>query len=75
VEQLALTIPEACAAARVGRTVLYMAIASGALPARKRGRRTLVLPADLKEWVEKLPMIKAAADQAGGKIRRREVAL
>lgn len=54
-EQLALTVPEACAAARVGKTVLYQAIASGALRARKRGRRTLVLPGDLREWVERLP--------------------
>jgi excisionase family DNA binding protein len=54
-EQLALTVAEACAAARVGKTVLYEAIASGALVARKRGRRTLVLPADLSDWIARLP--------------------
>jgi excisionase family DNA binding protein len=54
-EQLALTVAEACAAARVGKTVLYQAIASGALVARKRGRRTLVLPADLRDWIARLP--------------------
>jgi excisionase family DNA binding protein len=54
-EQLALTVAEACAAARVGKTALYEAIASGALVARKRGRRTLVLPADLNDWIERLP--------------------
>jgi excisionase family DNA binding protein len=54
-EQLALTVAEACAAARVGKTVLYQAIASGELIARKRGRRTLVLPADLRDWITRLP--------------------
>lgn len=58
-EQLALTVPEACVAARVGKTVLYQAIASGALRARKRGRRTLLLPADLREWVGRLPTIES----------------
>jgi excisionase family DNA binding protein len=58
-EQLALTVAEACLAARVGKTVLYEAIASGRLAARKRGRRTLVLPEDLKRWIEALPAIKS----------------
>jgi excisionase family DNA binding protein len=56
-EQLALTVAEACAAARVGRTALYQAIASGALIARKRGRKTLLLPADLQTWIATLPQM------------------
>jgi excisionase family DNA binding protein len=57
-EQLALTVADACAIARTGRTVLYEAIKSGALPAYKRGRRTLLRPTDLRHWIDQLPPIR-----------------
>jgi excisionase family DNA binding protein len=56
--QLAMTVAEACAAARVGRTVLYELIRDGKLPARKCGRRTVVLVDDLRRWIEGLPSVQ-----------------
>jgi excisionase family DNA binding protein len=55
---LAYSIAEACAVARAGRTAIYEAIRDGALTARKRGRKTLILPDDLRRWVEGHPALE-----------------
>ena len=53
------TVPEACEMGRIGRTALYEAIRKGDLRAVKRGRRTLVLAVDLRQWLEGLPALAA----------------
>jgi excisionase family DNA binding protein len=44
----------------VGRDTLYKVIRSGRLPARKIGRRTLILAADLERFLSSLPVMGAA---------------
>ena len=56
--QLAHTIAEACARSGIGRTAIYELINTGQLPARKRGRRTLILTEDLQRCLQSLPSIK-----------------
>ena len=57
-DRLAYSIEEATEAANTGKTALYEALGSGELPAHKRGRRTFILAADLRAWLEKLPPLE-----------------
>jgi excisionase family DNA binding protein len=59
---MAFTIPEACKISKVGRSKLYIAIQTGALRARKLGKKTLILPDDLRAWLESLPEFAVAAE-------------
>ena len=62
-QPLAHTIAEACARSSIGRTAIYELINTGQLPARKRGRRTLILANDLQRCLETLPPIKVKPKQ------------
>jgi len=55
---LAHTIAEASARSGIGRTAIYELINTGQLPARKRGRRTLILVEDLQRCLQSLPSVK-----------------
>jgi excisionase family DNA binding protein len=50
-----LSVAEACAIAGVGRTKIYEAISSGALKARKFGKRRIILRSDLHAFLAALP--------------------
>lgn len=56
---LTVTIPEAVKATGMSRTSIYEALKRGDLSARKAGRRTLILVADLEAYVANLPSYQA----------------
>ncbi len=68
-QQLALTVAEACAAARIGRTTLYEAIKRGDLVAAKYGRKTLIRVDDLRSWLARLPTIGPNAMPDGAPVQ------
>lgn len=52
--KLSLSIEEVRQATGIGRTKIYEAINSGKLPARKFGKRTVVLKDDLDAFLDSL---------------------
>jgi excisionase family DNA binding protein len=54
-QRFALTIAESAELAGVGRSAVYAAVTSKELRAKKRGTSTVILPADLREWLDRLP--------------------
>ncbi|MCC2654629.1 MAG: helix-turn-helix protein [Microvirga sp.] len=56
--QSALQIEEVAKRASIGRTKVFEEIRSGRLPARKLGRRTIVLTSDFDNWLNSLPRSK-----------------
>ena len=53
-----LSVLEACSIARIGRTKIYEAIATGSLKARKFGKRTIILRTDLQDFLSALPVVE-----------------
>jgi excisionase family DNA binding protein len=60
-EALAYSIDDVCKITSTGRTAVFGAIRSGALRARKNGRRTLILAVDLRAWLEAMPIAGQSA--------------
>lgn len=52
--QLSFTVEEACKAIGIGRTRLYEEINSGHLPAKKLGKRTIILKDDVENFLSNL---------------------
>ncbi len=53
-QKIALSLDEATTYSNIGKTRLYQAINDGALKARKLGRKTLILRADLEDFLSNL---------------------
>lgn len=58
-DQLLYTIPQCCRMAAIGRTKFYELVASGEIPVRWIGKKTLVAASDLQDWVERLPALQS----------------
>lgn len=59
-QPISVTIPEAVRLSGRSRSAIYEAL-KGELPARKAGRRTLILYADLQAYIAALPPYQAGA--------------
>ena len=61
--QLAFSLADAASLIGVGKSTLHELIATGKLPVRKLGRRSLILRDDLEAYLHRLPIRgdKAAA--------------
>jgi len=53
--QLSLTIKQATEASGLSRSALYVAMRDGKLPAKKNGRRRLILASALSDFIQALP--------------------
>ncbi len=60
-EPFAYTVDEAARLSGLCRRSIYNRIKSGDLVARKNGKLTIILAADLRAWLESLPRMQPAA--------------
>jgi excisionase family DNA binding protein len=56
-DQILLTIADACRALGVGRSKLYELIAAGELSVRKCGRKSLILRTEVVALADRLPVV------------------
>jgi excisionase family DNA binding protein len=61
VQKLAFSIDETVQRTGLGKDAIYSAIREGSLKARKHGRRTLILEADLHDFLNGLPTAPASS--------------
>lgn len=54
-DRLAVSVADACFLTGLKKTTIYAEIATGHLPARKFGSKTLIETAALREWLDALP--------------------
>jgi hypothetical protein len=56
----AMTVPEFCRWASIGRTKLYAEVKAGRIKLRKIGAKTVILRADGEAWLNALPIASAS---------------
>ena len=64
-DQLLYTIAQCCRILAIGRTKFYELVASGDIPVRKIGKKSLIAAADLRNLVERLPTTKTKYGDRG----------
>jgi hypothetical protein len=63
-ERLSVSPEEASALTGIGLTSIREAISGGDLKAKKHGRRTIILPDDLRLWLKTLPDARKSIEQS-----------
>jgi excisionase family DNA binding protein len=56
-----LSVDDACHVAGIGKSSMFELIKAGAVPARRFGRRTIILRSDLLAWLSALPRLEPEA--------------
>lgn len=62
-QRVAYSVTEICQLTGLGRTTVFIEIAAGRLPARKIGRRTIVLAHDLNVYISTRPLRTSGGDE------------
>jgi hypothetical protein len=71
-DKRSLSVDETCYAGNFGRTSFYKFVSTGLLQARKLGRKTVVLQADLDRFLEALPAASVGIKQPAAVAGRSE---